>query len=78
MGTLVVVVLEPFVQILLEFFQAGIEFLPESHIEELFFDCSVEAFCESVCLRRGDSSFTVFNTVYGGCFLGEGDAGEGA
>ena len=35
---------EPFTQILLEFFHAAVEFPFQGHVEEFFFDCSVEAF----------------------------------
>lgn len=36
----VIVVLEPFVQILLEFFNVGVEPLPQCYVKEFLFDLS--------------------------------------
>ena len=63
MGTFVVVVFEPFVQILLEFFNTGVEFLSQGNVEEFLLDGSVEAFCESICFRGGNTGFTVLDAV---------------
>ena len=51
MGTLVVILVNPPVQILLELFQGGIDLLPEGDGIELVLDGSMEAFTDPVGLR---------------------------
>lgn len=63
MGSFVIVVFEPFVEILPKFFNASVKFLPQDDAEELFFDRSVEVFRKAAGFRRGDTRFTMLNTV---------------
>jgi len=52
MGTLVVILVDPSIQILLKLFQGRVDLLPESDGIELILDGSMEAFTDPVSLRR--------------------------
>lgn len=62
-GPLVVVVLASFIQILLEFFNAGVEFLFQSYIEDFLFDRLINAFREPVYFRGDDACFTMLYAI---------------
>ena len=51
MGSFIIVVFQPGVQILLQFFQTAIEFLPERHLVELLQDRLVETLADPIGLR---------------------------
>jgi len=51
MGTFIIVVFKPIVQILLQLIEVTVELFPESYLVELLQDCLVEALADTVGLR---------------------------
>ena len=60
---MVVVDVDPGVQIGLQLLELRVHFLPERDLIELLFHCSVEAFADAVCLRTVDLRLRVFDVI---------------
>ena len=63
MGSLIIVVTEPFVQILLQIIHVLVELFPECNLIKLLQDRLVEPLADAVCLRRFDLGPGVINVV---------------
>lgn len=64
MGSIIIVVFQPVVQILLQFVEAAIQLLPEGHLVELLQDRLVEALADAIGLRRLRLRFGVRRSTY--------------
>ena len=64
MRPLVVVMLQPSVQIDLQFFQRMVQFTPEGNLVKFVQDGFVEAFADTVCLWMPRFGLGVFYAVY--------------
>ncbi len=64
MGSLIIIVSQPFIKIRLQCIESAIQLFPERHLIKFLQYRSVEPFADAVCLRRHGFGFRVVDIIY--------------